>query len=119
MGLTNRFDSYAFTIAAGQSAPATGYDTGGGTTFAKIYIPGSWDSAFLSIYGSIDGNIYLPDTDGDGNLLLLAVKAGQNCVIPPSYVYGSRFIKLVSTDSTGNLVNQTANRVINVSLRPT
>jgi hypothetical protein len=102
------------TIASGASLSAA--VSLGDNTLVAIQMPSGWDAASITFQGSHNGETW-NDVYDAGTELSLTVAASRYQILDPAKLRGLRFLKLRS-GATGEAVNQTADRVLNLISHP-
>jgi len=86
-----------------------------GFRLAGIQMPAAWDTAILTLQGSLDGATFYDVYDSDGNAVELDVDDQRFVTVFTGYTAGIPILKLRSGTSASP-VNQTADRVIKLLL---
>jgi hypothetical protein len=113
--LLNMFDVAQVTIASGASL--SGAVDLNGCGLVRIQMPAGWDAAVLTFQVSLDGLTFANLYDRAGNEYTVQVAASSSIIVPPSDFAGLRWLK-VRSGTAGVAVNQTAERVLNLMVRP-
>lgn len=111
----NIFETDLVTIASGQAlsdaANVQGRDVVG------IVMPAGWDAAALTLRASADGQNFADVFNIAGTEVSYTVAAGRYIPIEAGTLSGMQSL-ILRSGTTATPVNQTANRVIGVVLRP-
>lgn len=110
-------DAISATITSGQAVSAAFALDGMGAI--RINMPAGWDAAGLTFQVSMDGVTYinLYDKFGEYSISSSVVGASRSIILPPADFAGVRYMK-VRSGTSGTPVNQTADRVISLVVRP-
>lgn len=114
MALPIGIETSAATIAGGASL--SGEVDLGAKTLVGIAMPAAWDAADLTFQVSVDGTTWL-DVQSTSAELDYKAAAGQYISVDPSLWRGANMLK-VRSGTKAAAVNQTAQRVITLVIRP-
>jgi hypothetical protein len=108
-------ESKTVTIANGQSV--SGSIDLERETLAGVLIPAAWTAAGISFLASPDGVTFGPVKDENGSeISLSALSAGDFVSLPPTKLFGARFLQ-VRSGTSGTPVAQGADRVLTLITR--
>lgn len=113
----------AITITAGQSVSSavelSGVDASyrAVSTWAALIMPSAWTPARIAFQASTDGSTWYDVYDSDGARVTIAADASRWIELPMSSIWAARYLRLVSVDSSGAPVTQSAARTLRMIVK--
>lgn len=115
MSLPIGIEQISATIASGTSL--SGAAALGAKTLVGIAMPAGWDAADLTFQVSADGGTTWLEMQSGSAAIDLKAAAGQYVAVDPALWRGVNMVK-VRSGTSGAAVNQTADRVLSLIVRP-